>query len=503
VARLVTWKLLGAALLALLLASTAAAATIRGTARAELLRGTTRADRIDSRAGNDRINAIGGGRDTLACGLGRDIVTVDETDRVARDCEVVSRRIANDPLTNVGAAQHRTQLESHSLANGSTVVSVFQNGRFVDGAATAIGFSSSLDGGRTWRAGLLPGLTTYSPSPGESPRASDPVIAYDAVHGVWLANTLIVGNTFSALYVSRSTDGITWSAPVTAARTSGLNLAYDKNWIVCDSGATSPFRGSCYIAYNAVTSRRMSLLISRDGGLTWSPPVTVDSSFGGASIGAIPLVQPDGALTVVYIGGDDMVASRSTDGGLTFGRPAVISRSIANDIRGVRDPALPAATVDAAGRLYILWADCQLRPTCNGNDLLLSSSTDGAAWTAPTRLPRVGFDSFVPGIAAHPTVAGRLAVVTYLRTAACSLSTCRFGVALMRSASGGARWSVQRLDAEPMRPEWLADSNLGSFLGDYVGIAYTATAAVPTFPLATRPTGRTLNEAMFAGVFAG
>ena len=72
----------------------------------------------------------------------------------------------------------------------------------------------------------------------------------------------------------------------------------------------------------------------------------------------------------------------------------------------------------------------------------------------------------------------------------------------MRSTNGGRTWSTpQRLDAEQMQPEWLANSNLGAFVGDYVGIAYTATAAVPTFPFATRPTGRMLNEAMFASVF--
>jgi hypothetical protein len=74
----------------------------------------------------------------------------------------------------------------------------------------------------------------------------------------------------------------------------------------------------------------------------------------------------------------------------------------------------------------------------------------------------------------------------------------------MRSTNGGATWTTpQRLDAELMEPSWLADSNLGAFLGDYVGISYTATSIVPTFPFATRPSGGRLNEAMFASVFPG
>ena len=36
-----------------------------------------------------------------------------------------------------------------------------------------------------------------------------------------------------------------WSAPVDAADGPVL----DKDWIACDNGATSPFRGRCYLEY--------------------------------------------------------------------------------------------------------------------------------------------------------------------------------------------------------------------------------------------------------------
>ena len=498
-----------------MLVSTAAAATIRGTARADLLRGTARPDRIDARAGNDRVTAIGGGRDNLACGSGRDIVTVDELDRVARDCEVLARRIANDTQTTIADAQHRTHVESSAAANGSTIVTVFQSGRFRDGGAAAIGFAISADDGRSWRSGLLPGLTRSSPSPGAARRASDPVVAYDALHGVWLASTLIIGTDagFTALFVNSSTDGLRWNAPVAAARTNFPALSYDKNWIACDNGTASPRRGTCYIAYTDVPRGRIALVSTRDGGATWSPPIVVDPSLPGEPVGAIPLVQPDGTLTVIYdaggtetIVGTSLAAARSTDGGASFGAAVEVAPLAYHDVRGLRSPALPAATVDAAGRIYVVWADCSFRASCNGNDLVLSTSTDGRTWTARRRLPRTAFDSFVPGIAAHPRQAGRLTVVTYLRTAAaCNAATCSVGVASMRTADGGSTWTQpQRLDAEPMRWTWLAGSNLGAFLGDYLGIAYTPTTIVPTFPLATRPSPNGwLNEAMFAARLPG
>jgi len=67
---------------ALAVASTASAARVRGTAR------------------NDLLQTWNGHRDTVSCGRGRDIVTADPTDRVARDCEVVSREISRDPYRN-------------------------------------------------------------------------------------------------------------------------------------------------------------------------------------------------------------------------------------------------------------------------------------------------------------------------------------------------------------------------------------------------------------------
>jgi Tol biopolymer transport system component len=75
------------------------AKTIRGTARADTIRGTAKADVIYGLAGDDRILGMGGndrliggaGADRIVCGPGRDRVVADRADRVAADCELVSR----------------------------------------------------------------------------------------------------------------------------------------------------------------------------------------------------------------------------------------------------------------------------------------------------------------------------------------------------------------------------------------------------------------------------
>lgn len=478
--------------LLLLLPAAAAAKSIEGTAKADKIRGTQTAD---------AINVVGGGRDTVACLAGRDVVTADASDSVARDCEIVSRRIAFDQQVDA-PAQHRTQLESDVASNGSTIVSVFQNGRFQDGGATGIGWATSTDGGAHWRSGLLPGLTRFSPSPGQSSRASDPAVTWDAAHGVWLVSSLIVAEEFSGLFISRSTDGLNWSGPVVASQELVGDLAYDKEWVACDSGASSRFAGSCYLVYTDFPRDQLTLQASHDGGLTWGSRVTVDDASGADVVGAIPVTQPDGALTVVFLVNEGaLFAARSTDGGATFAPRVGIAPVSAHPIRGLRAPPLPSATVDASGRIFVVWADCSFRSLCAGNDIVLTSSTDGATWAPLTRLPGVGFESFVPDIAADATTPGRLAIVTYVVIqGSCTIGLCTMGVATTRSNDGGRTWRApQRLDAQPMRFAWLPDAG-GRFLGDYVGIAFTRLGIVPAFPLATRPVGGLLSESMFATV---
>ena len=99
------------------------------------------------------------------------------------------------------------------LANGSTLVAAFQTGRIVNGGGTDIGWATSTDGGTTWTHGFLPGLTNGEGT-GPYDAASDPAVAYDASHGVWMIASLPIATQTPAVVVSRSTDGgLTWQNP--------------------------------------------------------------------------------------------------------------------------------------------------------------------------------------------------------------------------------------------------------------------------------------------------
>src|SRR5919109_193470 len=266
------------------ISGTAGADRLRGTAFDDELYGFAGNDTLDGRAGNDLLHgglgrdrllgsvgsdwfaASGDGRvDTVRCGSGLDVVNAERSDRVSPDCDVVSRQLSRD-AERASEAQHETQVEPDSHAFGSTIVTVFQSGRYSDGGAANIGFATSRDAGRTWRSGVLPGVSAYSKPPGSSFPVSDPAVAYDAAHRWWLAASL----TSTGILISRSRDGVTWRMPVSA--TAGATGEYDKEWIVCDNWSTSRFRGRCYVSYMNFATNVIETRRSADGGAAGRRP---------------------------------------------------------------------------------------------------------------------------------------------------------------------------------------------------------------------------------------
>jgi hypothetical protein len=179
-------------------------------------------------------------------------------------------QISSDPFS-AGAGQHATEVEPHMIANGNTLVAAFQTGRIKPGGATDIGWATSIDGGTTWSHGFLPGLTTGEGS-GPYEAASDPAVAYDAKHGVWMIASLPLSATLHspAVVVSRSSDGLNWQDPVSVDT---LALSSDKNWIVCDSWVSSPYFGNCYVEWDDPLNQGViEMNTSRDGGARGRTP---------------------------------------------------------------------------------------------------------------------------------------------------------------------------------------------------------------------------------------
>jgi hypothetical protein len=66
-----------------------------------------------------------------------------------------------------------------------------------------------------------------------------------------------------------------------------------------------------------------------------------------------------------------------------------------------------------------------------------------------------------------------------------------------RKSSDGQTWgSPQRLSAQSMPIEWIADRDFGRLLGDYVSVSRVGAKAVPVFALATEPVGEEVRQAV-------
>jgi RTX calcium-binding nonapeptide repeat (4 copies) len=460
----------------------------------DFLQGGPGRDTIDAGPGADRVAvSYDGARDSVRCGPGLDVVNADLTDTVARDCELVGRRLSRDPYRDP-LAQHETEVEPDSFTFGTTTVATFQVGRIVEGAATNIGFAVTTDNGLTWRSGLLPGLTDASVPAGVNERASDPVVAFDARHGVWLISSLALGDGVTRLAINRSPDGATWSGAVNAAEETGAGgdegVAFDKNWVVCDNTTSSSFYGRCYLVYtHSDASDMLAARWSDDGGATWSAGVDLGVRPG---VGAFPVIRPTGELVVAYLwelNGFSIAASRSTDGGATWSGPARIADVSAScGVRGFRAFPLPSADVDAGGRVWVAWHDCSA-PGSTQNSVFVSTSADGIAWSAPAAVTS-GRNALLPAIGIDAAT-GRVAIA-YMRSA-----TAGMDVELVESAGSG--WGVpRRLSAQTMPLTWMPNTVSGRMLGDYISVHYAGGRPLVVWVLANEPVGSSLRQAVYA-----
>jgi hypothetical protein len=433
---------------------------------------------------------------------------------------VAVTQISSDLYTNTDS-QHATQVEPDSFAFGNTIVTVVQTGRFFNGGASNINVATSTDGGATWVSTGLPGLTNNPPVGGGTfDRVSDPVVAYDARHNVWMVSTLpLIGRsnvspTAAGVYTSRSTDGgLTWGNPIFVT---GSNLqSPDKNWIVCDNTPTSPFYGNCYTEWDANgDGNRIYMSTSTDGGLTWGARLKPANNATG--IGGQPLVQPNGTVIVPIDNANEtsLLAFNSTNGGTSWSATTTITAISSHAVAGgLRTGPLPTAEIDAAGKVYVVWQDCRFRRGCKANDLVMTTSTNGTTWTPVVRIPidatGSNVDHFIPGLAVDNTTSGstaKLALAYYYYPKANCGGSCQLTVGYVSSTNGGAGWSAPTQLAGPMSLSWLADTSQGRMVGDYISTSYSGGTAHPVFTLATAPSGSVFNEATFTpstGLFSG
>ena len=425
--------------------------------------------------------------------------------------QVPLTQISTDTFTN-SSSQHQTEVEPASYAVGSTIVSVFQVGRFTDGGSSDIGFSTSTNGGTTWTHGSLPGITKIEGT-GTYDRASDTSVTYNVKNKVWLAEVLALSATGgphgAAVLVSSSTDGITWNNPAVVSKVESGGY-YDKPWIGCDNHPKSPFYGNCYVEWDDFSQFDLiEMSTSTDGGKTWSAKKTTSGQASGN--GGLPLVQPNGTVIVPI---DDpflssVLAFKSTDGGATWTAPVTVAFISEHFVAGnMRALPLVAAQIDAAGKVYVVWADCSFRTSCSSNDIVISTSNDGTTWTAPARIPidpvTSTVDHFTPGLTVKPGSSGSTAAIglSFYFFPKANCTACNLSVGYVASTNGGATWSRRITLTNGISPNWLASTTSGQMAGDYITAEIQGGVVHGIFASAKAPSGSTFNEETFTNTTA-
>ncbi|TMK63136.1 MAG: hypothetical protein E6G53_12090 [Actinobacteria bacterium] len=405
--------------------------------------------------------------------------------------------------------QPDTQIEPSvavNPANPRNVVAVYQEGRIADGGDATNGYATSFDGGKTWRFGELPKLTTFPGQGGVFERASDAVVAFGPNNTVY-ANSLVFdfntgGGLRSGIAVNVSKNGgKTWSNPV-ILQDDQLGGTNDKNWIVVDdSSAPGHHKGRVYVVWDRVAPVVYDYCDHDcDKLANWLPDLQTLSPvvFPGQGIGAYPMVMKNGGLGIVIdtisggvpTGPDEpevppgttnhvLIAAPNAGSTpyplpLAFEPPIQITANRSNGIRAQRaSDGLPAAAVDPkSGALYAVFDDGRFR-TDQANDALISRSTDnGATWSAPKKVnpgkPNDGIDHYNVTVAVGTD--GRVHVAYRQRNESRNppLFSPTIDTFYQESRDGGKTFSAPlKVDVKPSHAYYDAFSRDGSFEGDY------------------------------------
>jgi hypothetical protein len=197
-------------------------------------------------------------------------------------------------------------------------------------------------------------------------------------------------NPLSGLALLRGTPhatGVTWSNPTTI-----IGAGPDKEALAVD-----PNNGNLYLTFTRFSGGSgIWMYRSTDGGVSFSSPIVVSNTSSPQLQGSSPAVGPNGEVYVTWSRGypseTGLGFAKSTDGGLTFQVTPIIATVGKFTVPGTdRAPHNPHIAVDLSGgpnhgNIYIAYQTNHLGGGTNGDAVLIRSTDGGNTWSGAMRI---------------------------------------------------------------------------------------------------------------------
>ena len=280
-------------------------------------------------------NGLGG---VLAPALALILIIIASSGSQLQNIQAAGSNLSNTPGPSAGPRM---------VISGDSVYLVWEE--FTD-SNLEIFFASSTDGGTTFSESVNLSNTLDGSSNGPKIAAAD-----DNVYVVWQ-------DTFPAndIFFAASTDGgATFSEPINVSNSSASA-----------SPQLAASGDNVYLAWedSALGNPDIFFAASTDGGATFSESINVSNTTDGFSSTAQLAVSENGIINLAWVDAEistDIFLASSTDGGTTFSEPINVS----NTEGGAPSLSGIAATGDS---VYVVWQD-----VIPGIEIFLASSTDG------------------------------------------------------------------------------------------------------------------------------
>jgi hypothetical protein len=312
----------------------------------------------------------------------------------------------------------------------------------------------TFDGGRTWAASQ-----PYIDRNASRINAADPTVAFGPNGDVYFA-FVALSPAQGAVAVSRSADGgLTWSSQMWAT---SFAMGADKPALAVGGN------GNLYMYYQngALYGRTLAATAGR-----WSSPSMIDAT----GRNAYPVVDAKGAVSVLYATSNSIKLARSTNAGASYSVSTVANATPLQPRQTqYRASIYPAAGVDSSGTLYVAWADG--RNAGMGNDIMYSRSVNGGStWSTPARVnsDSGSADQLMPALAVGSDGAVNVAWLDNRNDSA----NVNYDIYMARSADGasfGPNVRVTNTSSNPANDPRLGGAMIGDYFAMAAGngVAY-------------------------------